>query len=230
MADDNGTPREQLVLKHISNKDGDLLVEVGKDNPRHWHSVVEEKTLTLTSVKAFVERSFSEDGCIDEDGGILDEESTPSITLTGVHQQLDCGHKVYAIDISEDDVGSLIAQRVDNNIGIDLTGRRPEQFYVGSLKTPYTSEVFVSTDGWYYGDAECIQLLFDVPEGAVRELRDILLSEDVKRLDLQVSLKRWVPVRTAMEGDADEGHRASIIYGYGGYARLMDWTANTRLF
>lgn len=38
-----------------------------------------------------------------------------------------------------------------------------------------------------------------------RELRDVLRSEDVKRLGLQVSLKRWVPVETAVEGNNDKG-------------------------
>ena len=162
MAKHGTTPREELVLRHIADSDGDWLVEVGEDNPRRWQSVVEGRTLTLTTVRAFVERSFVSGDPIKGADASVNSEPAQALTLTGVSQQADDGAEVYGIDISEDDAEYLIAQRVDSNIGIDLIGRTPEAFQEDSPKSPYTSEVFVSTDGWYYGDAESVQLLFDV--------------------------------------------------------------------
>ncbi|MEX0373757.1 hypothetical protein [Spiribacter pallidus] len=190
MAEQGTTPREQLVLRHRADSDGDWLVEVGKNNPRRWQSVVEDITLTLTSVRAFVERSFVSGDPIAGADTSVDADFGDALTLSGVSQQADDGTQVYGIDISEDDAEYLIAQRVDSNIGIDLIGRTPEAFQEDSPKSPYISEVFVSTDGWYYGDAESVQLLFDVPEADLRQLYDVFGDGKTERLELQISLKR----------------------------------------
>lgn len=225
MANQNSTPREQLVLRHIADDDEDWLVEVGEDNPRRWQSVVEDITLTLTSVRAFVERSFVSGDPIGGADTSVDADFGDALTLSGVSQQADDGTQVYGIDISEDDAEHIIAQRVDSNIGIDLIGRTPEAFQEDSPKSPYTSEVFVSTDGWYYGDAESVQLLFDVPEADLRELYDTLGDGRMERLELQISLKRWVPSWMAAGRPIADRQKEPAIYGYGGHAQLKDWRA-----
>ena len=229
MIEQRTTPREQLILRHISNSDGDYLIDAAGDNPRRWHSVVEDKVLTLTSVKAFVGRSFSQrEMLVDADAGVS-RDSPYSLTLTGVAQQDLNGAEMYGIDVSEGDAGQLIAQRVDENIGIDLISRPPQAFDEGGLQIPYTSEVFVSTDGWYYGDAESVQLLFDIPETDLQELYDALAGADAQSLDLSVSLQMWVPFWTNIQGAHAGRPEAPVICGYGGHARLTDWTATTRL-
>ena len=229
MGEQGTTTREQLVLRHIADSDGDWLVEVGEDNPRRWQSVVEDITLTLTSVRALVERSFVSGDPIEGADASVDTEPAQALTLTGVSQQADDGPQVYGIDISEADAEHLIAQRVDSNIGINLIGRAPEAFQEDSPKSPYTSEVFVSTDGWYYGDAVCIQLLFDIPETDLRRLYDDLRGGDLEALALVVDLQRWNLADVTVGPVTPDQEISPIIYGYGTNARLKEWTAVNRL-
>jgi len=228
MAEQGTATREQLVLRHIADSDGDWLVEVGEDNPRRWQSVAEDRTLTLTSVTAFVGRSFVSGDPIKGADASGDAEPAHALTLTGVSQQADDGAEVYGIDISEADAEHLIAQRVDSNIGIALIGRPPEAFQEDSPKSPYTSEVFVSTDGWYYGDAESVQLLFDIPARDLQELYKAVSGGHLEQLRLTVSVLRWVYVDLAVPNKEVTPARCPVLYGYIGDARLLGWESQSR--
>jgi len=228
MAEQGTTPGEQLVVRHIADRDGDWLVEVGEDNPRRWQSVVEEMTLSLSSVRGLFGRAFRKREPLEggETSAVVD--SLPSLTVDGVSKDTGCTGVAYGIDVSEGDPDHLIAQRVDEAIGIDLISRSPEAFYENGLRVPYASEVFVCTDGWYYGDAESVRLLFDIPEADLWGLYDNLRGGDAEKLDLTVSLRRWMPTETNTRQQDSERPVTPIVYGYGGHARLKEWTVVSR--
>ena len=219
----NKPRREQLILRHVSDADGDWLVEVGQEGARRWQPVVEENTLTLTSITALSGNHFG------SDTSCADIEPTRSFSLSGITQAADTANKVYGIDISESDPEYLIAQRVDNNIGIDLISRAPQEFYEGGLKAPYASEIFVSTDGWYYGDTESIQLLFDVPDVAITELFEAVQKASLEKLMITVKCSRWIPRHGLDAAGRSADQTPSVIYGYRGTAHIRGWEVLTRV-
>jgi hypothetical protein len=224
MAEHGTIARDQLILRHIAGSAGDWLVEIGVDNPRRWQSAVEEMTLSLTSVRAVISRSLGQRKPLECSDGGVEEKSAASFTLVGVSQSRGYEDAAYGIDVSEGDPDYLIAQRVDGDIGVDLISRSPEVLQGNGLLVPFASEVFVSTDGWYYGDAESVRLLFDIPEADLWELHDNLRGGQTGRLDLTVSLRRWIPTEANPGQQVSERRVTPIIYGYGGYARLTKWT------
>ena len=221
--------REQLILRHSLDSDGDWLIEAGGNSHRRWYSSVEQRTLTLGSVKAFLGQTPPPREMLGGADTGVSECSPYPLTLSGVSQQDRGGVAVYGIDVSQADPDKLIAKRIDESIGVDLISRAPEAFDVAGLKIPYGSEVFVSTDGWPYGDAESVQLLFDVPEADLRELFGVLAGGSVASLDLRVSLQIWLPSQEKTGVSDVNILNVPVIYGYGGHARLTDWTVTARV-
>ena len=128
MVEEQKTPREQIVVQHVPDQDGDWLVEVGVKTPRVWQSTVEQMTLSLYSVTAFVGRSLDGSTCCGHGQNGVDEDGSLSLSLTGVSTRSEAEPVAYGIDVSEDDAECLIAQRVDRDIGVDLISRSDGAF------------------------------------------------------------------------------------------------------
>ena len=229
MHEKSRTPREQVILRHLSVDDEDRLVEVGVDKPRCWRPAVEEVTLSLSAVAAFIGSWPQMVNRFRDDVTRTVADSLPSLTLSGVAEKNGQNDSVYGIDISEGDSDQIVATRVEGSIGVDLISRTLQACHQNPLVVPYASEVFVSTDGWYYGDAECIQLLFDIPETDLRRLYDDLRGGDLEALALVVDLQRWNLADVTVGPVTPDQEISPIIYGYGTNARLKEWTAVNRL-
>ena len=229
MHEKSRAPREQVILRHLSVDDEDRLVEVGVDKPRCWRPAVEEVTLSLSAVAAFIGSRPQAVNRLRGDANCTTADSFPSLTLSGVADNREQKDPVYGIDISEGDSDQIVATRVEGSIGVDLISRTLHACHQNPVVVPYASEVFVSTDGWYYGDAECIQLLFDIPEPDLRRLYDDLRGGDLEALALVVDLQRWNLADVTTRPAAPDQEVSPIIYGYGTNARLKEWTAVNRL-